>query len=202
MSFTGLPPPPFFLPTPGRPSLPWEQWEQMFNGRRASVFIRHYMQGPAPQHRQQQVPQDPPMTSLPRPFLTNTTVNSLHYGTSFLLRATLSSSVIASTTAANTQANDALRDQFVAGVASNRVRERLLLEDSTLSFENSVRIALQFGQAAEELKEFSASVEAISLRQVVSHPRILRRRAVYSRQPADFNGERGWFPCASAEPPA
>ncbi|XP_070384566.1 uncharacterized protein [Dermacentor albipictus] len=31
MSFIGLAPPPFFLPTPGRPSLPWEQWEQMFN---------------------------------------------------------------------------------------------------------------------------------------------------------------------------
>ncbi|KAH6919754.1 hypothetical protein HPB50_029259 [Hyalomma asiaticum] len=31
MSFLGLAPPPFFLATPGRPPLPWEQWEQMFN---------------------------------------------------------------------------------------------------------------------------------------------------------------------------
>ncbi|KAL1426244.1 hypothetical protein MTO96_018369 [Rhipicephalus appendiculatus] len=31
MSFPGLAPPPFFLATPGRPPLPWEQWEQMFN---------------------------------------------------------------------------------------------------------------------------------------------------------------------------
>ncbi|KAH6923517.1 hypothetical protein HPB50_002139 [Hyalomma asiaticum] len=31
MSFTGLAPPPFFLATPGRPSLPWEQWKHMFN---------------------------------------------------------------------------------------------------------------------------------------------------------------------------
>ncbi|KAH6936449.1 hypothetical protein HPB50_017558 [Hyalomma asiaticum] len=31
MSFPGLAPPPFFLATPGRPPLPWEQWEQMFD---------------------------------------------------------------------------------------------------------------------------------------------------------------------------
>ncbi|KAL1477332.1 hypothetical protein MTO96_003231 [Rhipicephalus appendiculatus] len=31
MSFPGLAPPLFFLATPGRPPLPWEQWEQMFN---------------------------------------------------------------------------------------------------------------------------------------------------------------------------
>ncbi|KAH6939414.1 hypothetical protein HPB50_017812 [Hyalomma asiaticum] len=171
-SFTGLAPPPYFFPMPGRPSLPWEQWEQMFNvyiltGIRSRRIQAGATQGysfalfggrPAPQH---QVPQHPPMINLSRPFLTNTILHSLHYGTSFLLRPTLSSSVIASAAAAKTQANDALRDQFVAGVASNRVRERLLFEGSTLFFENSVRIALQFEQAAEELKE----VEAISLRQ-------------------------------------
>uniref|UniRef100_L7LY19 Putative tick transposon n=1 Tax=Rhipicephalus pulchellus TaxID=72859 RepID=L7LY19_RHIPC len=59
--------------------------------------------------------------------------------------------------------DDALRDQFVAGIASNRVRERLLLEGPSLSFESSVRIALQFEQAAEELKEFSPSVDQVSL---------------------------------------
>ncbi|KAH8027998.1 hypothetical protein HPB51_012287 [Rhipicephalus microplus] len=31
MSFPGLTPPPFFLATPIRPPLPWQQWEQMFN---------------------------------------------------------------------------------------------------------------------------------------------------------------------------
>ncbi|KAL1487273.1 hypothetical protein MTO96_031021 [Rhipicephalus appendiculatus] len=31
MSFPGLAPPPFFLATPDRPPLHWEQWEQMFN---------------------------------------------------------------------------------------------------------------------------------------------------------------------------
>ncbi|KAL3195182.1 hypothetical protein MRX96_001856 [Rhipicephalus microplus] len=28
MSFSGLAPPPPFLPTPGWPSLPWDEWEQ------------------------------------------------------------------------------------------------------------------------------------------------------------------------------
>ncbi|KAH7971956.1 hypothetical protein HPB52_004387 [Rhipicephalus sanguineus] len=31
MSVPGLAPPPFFLATPGRPPLPWEQWEQLSN---------------------------------------------------------------------------------------------------------------------------------------------------------------------------
>ncbi|KAL1487346.1 hypothetical protein MTO96_046576 [Rhipicephalus appendiculatus] len=48
--------------------------------------------------------------------------------------------------------DDALRDQFVAGVSSNRVRERLLLEGSALSFTRAVAVALQFEQASEEFK--------------------------------------------------
>ena len=67
--------------------------------------------------------------------------------------------------------DEALRDRFVAGVASNRVREQFLLEGSSLSFESAVRIALQFEQAAEELKEFSASVEPVSVRRPQSSRR-------------------------------
>ncbi|KAL1482184.1 hypothetical protein MTO96_033974 [Rhipicephalus appendiculatus] len=135
MSFPGLVPPPFFLATPGRPPLPWEQWEQMFNvylvasgaaeftparrkaillhcfivwGRRASVFIRPYLQGRPPQHQQCQAPQRSPLRtgiSLPQPLLTNTTLHSWHYGTTFRRPATLSSSVIVFTAAVNTQAS-------------------------------------------------------------------------------------------------
>lgn len=79
--------------------------------------------------------------------------------------------------------DDALRDQIVAGIASNRVRERLLLEGPSLSFEGSVRIALQFEQAAEELKEFSPSVKAVSLQRRRTQLRIRRKRAIHSRQP-------------------
>lgn len=59
---------------------------------------------------------------------------------------------------------EALRDQFVTGVSSNRVRERLLLEGSSLPFSTAVQIALQQGQAAEQMKEFSASVQPVSAR--------------------------------------
>ncbi|KAL1419658.1 hypothetical protein MTO96_005072 [Rhipicephalus appendiculatus] len=30
MSFPGLQPPPFFLPSPGHPAVPWDQWKQAF----------------------------------------------------------------------------------------------------------------------------------------------------------------------------
>lgn len=126
ISFPGLAPPPFVLPMASHPSLPWEQRKQMLmctSGaadfkpeqrtaiffyivwrRRARAFTRHYLQGPVPQRRQRQGPQHSPkraMISQPRPLLVNMTL----YGTSFQCHATLSSSVIAFTTAANKQAS-------------------------------------------------------------------------------------------------
>uniref|UniRef100_L7M305 Putative tick transposon n=1 Tax=Rhipicephalus pulchellus TaxID=72859 RepID=L7M305_RHIPC len=74
--------------------------------------------------------------------------------------------------------DEALRDQFVVGIASNRVHERLLLEGPSLSFESSVRIALQFEQAAEELKEFSLSVDQVSLQR-------RRKKPSHSSQKSD-----------------
>ncbi|XP_072143117.1 uncharacterized protein, partial [Dermacentor andersoni] len=203
MSFTGLAPPPFFLPTPGRPSLPWEQWEQMFNvyllasgaaafkpEQRKAILLHclgaegqriyqtlHAGTSAAARADDKSVVAPPDeydsaLAALRHQFSTSRNViierhrfhrRSQHTGESVhdfvaALRELASHCSFASK-------DDALRDQFVAGVASTRVRERLLLEGFTLSFENSVRIALQFEQAAEELKEFSASVEAISLRQ-------------------------------------
>ncbi|XP_070384417.1 uncharacterized protein, partial [Dermacentor albipictus] len=214
MSFTGLAPPPFFLPTPGRPSLPWEQWEQMFNvyflasgaaafkpeqrkaillhclgaeGQRIYQMLHAGTSAAAPAapsaaalgaaaHDKSVVAPpdeyDSALAALRHQFSTSRNViierhrfhrRSQHTGESVhdfvaALRELASHCSFASQ-------DDAPRDQFVAGVASTRVRERLLLEGSTLSFENSVRIALQFEQVAEELKELSASVEAISLRQ-------------------------------------
>ncbi|XP_065281437.1 uncharacterized protein [Dermacentor albipictus] len=210
MSFTGLAPPPFFLPTLGRPSLSREQWEQMFNvyllasgaaafkpqqrkaillhclgaeGQRIYQTLHAGTSAAAPAAPSATALADdksvvaPPdeydfaLAVLRHQFSTSRNViierhrfhrRSQHTGESVhdfvaALREIASHCSFASQ-------DDALRDQFVAGVASTRVRERLLLEGSALSFENSVRIALQFEQAAEELKELSASVEAISLR--------------------------------------
>nr|XP_054933843.1 uncharacterized protein LOC129387976 [Dermacentor andersoni] len=203
MSFTGLAPPPFFLPAPGRPSLPWEQWEQMFNvyllasgaapfkpEQRKAILLHclgaegqriyqtlHAGTSAAARADDKSIVAPPDeydsaFAALRHQFSTSRNViierhrfhcRSQHTGESVhdfvaALRELASHCSFASQ-------DDALRDQFVAGVASTRVRERLLLEGSTLSFENSVRIALQFEQAAEELKELSASVEAISLQQ-------------------------------------
>nr|XP_050041251.1 uncharacterized protein LOC126538452 [Dermacentor andersoni] len=211
MSFTGLAPPPFFFPTPGRPSLPWKQWEPMFNvyllssgaaafkpeqrkaillhclgaeGQRIYQTLHAGTSAAAPaapsaaaraDDKSVVAPPDeydPALAALRHQFSTSRNViierhrfhrRSQHTGESVhdfvaALRELASHCSFASQ-------DVALRDQFVAGVASTRVRERLLLEGSTLSFENSVRIALPYEQAAEELKELSASVEAISLRQ-------------------------------------
>ncbi|XP_072143589.1 uncharacterized protein, partial [Dermacentor andersoni] len=211
MSFTGLAPPPFFFSTPGRQSLPWEQWEPMFNvyllASGAAAFkpeqrkaILLHCLGTEGQHIYQTLhagtsaaapaapsaaaraddksvvappdEYDSALAALRHQFSTSRNViierhrfhrRSQHTGESVhdfvaALRELASHCSFASQ-------DDALRDQFVADVASTRVREWLLLEGSTLSFENSVRIALQFEQAAEELKELSASVDAISLRQ-------------------------------------
>lgn len=61
-----------------------------------------------------------------------------------------------------TSQEESLRDQFVAGVSSHRIRERLLLEGSSLSFHKAVALASQIEQAAVEMKEFSISVQPVS----------------------------------------
>ncbi|XP_075529201.1 uncharacterized protein LOC142560760 [Dermacentor variabilis] len=217
MSFTRLAPPPFFFPTPGRPSLPWEQWEQMlyvyllasgaaaFKPEQRKAILLHRLgadgqriyQGlhagtntAAPSVVAPPDEYDSALAALRHQFSTSRNFiierhrfhrRSQHTGESVhdfvaALRELASHCSFASQ-------DDALRDQFVAGVASTRVRERLLLEGSTLSFENSVRIALQFEQAAEELKELSASVEAISLRQRRKPSPHSSKKRIHNRQP-------------------
>ncbi|XP_075722619.1 uncharacterized protein LOC142765461 [Rhipicephalus microplus] len=208
MSFSGLAPPQPFLPTPGRPSLPWDEWEQTLTvyllasgaaefppARRKPILLhclgaegqRVYRTLPAGSNAAApgsaaapEVQEKPPagatdeyeaaLSALRQQFSTSCNVvvehhrfhrRSQHAGESVhdfvaALRELVSHCSFVSQ-------DDALRDRFVAGVVSNRVRERLLLEGSSLSFESAVRIALQFEQAAEELKEFSASVEPVSV---------------------------------------
>ncbi|XP_075728804.1 uncharacterized protein LOC142770618, partial [Rhipicephalus microplus] len=222
ISFSGLAPPPPFLPTPGRPSLPWEKWAQTLTvylqasgaaefppARRKAILLhclgaegqRVYRTLPARSNAAApasaaapEVQEKPPATAtdeyeaaliaLRQQFSTTCNVvverhrfhrRSQHAGESVhdfvaALRELVSHCSFASQ-------DDALRDQFVAGVVSNRVRERLLLEGSSFSIESAVRIALQFEQAAEELKEFSGSVEPVSV----------RRRSQYSHSSRKFN---------------
>ncbi|XP_077551303.1 uncharacterized protein LOC144164995 [Haemaphysalis longicornis] len=218
MSFSGLAPPPPFLPAPGRPSLPWEEWEQTFTvyllasgaaefppERRKAILLhclgaegqRIYRTLPAGSSAAEPAVQEKPpapatdeyesaLIALRQQFSTSCNVvverhrfhrRSQHAGESVhdfvaALRELVSHCSFASQ-------DDALKDRFVTGVASNRVRERLLLEGSFLSFASAGRIALQFEQAAEELKEFSASVEPVSV----------RRRSQYSHSSRKFNSQ-------------
>lgn len=51
--------------------------------------------------------------------------------------------------------DDSLRDQFVEGIVSQHLRERLLLEGSSLSFSRAVRLAQQLEQAAQQVRELA-----------------------------------------------
>ncbi|KAL1416941.1 hypothetical protein MTO96_027335 [Rhipicephalus appendiculatus] len=57
---------------------------------------------------------------------------------------------------------ESLRDQFVAGVSSRRIRERLLLEGPSLSFNKAVAFASQIEHAAVEMKKFSIYLQPVS----------------------------------------
>ncbi|KAL1414995.1 hypothetical protein MTO96_007044 [Rhipicephalus appendiculatus] len=128
MSFPGFAPPPFILATPGRPPLPWEQMFNVylvasgaaeFTAERRKAILLHCLGGGGaayfsdltctvdrPEHRYCQAPQHSPLrTGISLPLLTNTTLRSWHYGTTFRRRATLSSSVIVFTAAVNAQAS-------------------------------------------------------------------------------------------------
>ncbi|KAH8018251.1 hypothetical protein HPB51_000862 [Rhipicephalus microplus] len=58
---------------------------------------------------------------------------------------------------------ESLRDQFVASVSSHRIRERLPLEGSSLSFSKAVALASQIERAAVKMKNFTISVQPVSV---------------------------------------
>lgn len=95
MSFPGLAPPPPFLPTPGCPSLPWEEWEQTF-----TVYLLASGAAELPPQRRKAILLHCLGAEGQRVYRTLPL-----YGSSFRRRATSSSSVIVSTAAANTQAS-------------------------------------------------------------------------------------------------
>ncbi|KAL1486270.1 hypothetical protein MTO96_009336 [Rhipicephalus appendiculatus] len=177
MSFPGLAPPPFFLATPGRPPLTWEQWEQKFSvylvasgaaeitPERRKTILLHCL-GPEGQRIYQTLRAGSTAAAPAVPSAAALTVKdgdesapatSDEYDTALVaLRHHFSTSCnvvvkrhrfhrhrqqsgesvhdfvaalreLASHCSFVSQ-DDALRDQIVAGIASNRVRERLLLE--------------------------------------------------------------------------
>lgn len=61
----------------------------------------------------------------------------------------------------NSKLNDMMRDRFVTGLSSQRLRERLLLEGPDISFALASKIALQYEQVAMDALELTAPVQAI-----------------------------------------
>ncbi|KAM7300644.1 uncharacterized protein ISCGN_016252 [Ixodes scapularis] len=198
MSFPGLAPPPPFLQTPGRPSLPWEEWEQTFTvyllasgaaecppERRKAILLhclgaegqRVFRTLPAGSSAAAPAVQDKPtaattdvyasaLAALRKQFSTSCNVvverhrfhrRNQHAGESVhdfvaALRQLVSHCSF------NSQ-DEALRDQFVAGVASNRGSTREYRKGST----NTVADALSRLPAPTSEAELSKEEENVSL---------------------------------------
>ncbi|KAL1473817.1 hypothetical protein MTO96_021792 [Rhipicephalus appendiculatus] len=181
MSFSGLAPPPPFLPAQGRPPVPWPQWLRMFETfllasgasdftpeRRKALLLLHSLgiEGQRifftlPPYASETAPSgstatetdevkklaaapssyDQAVAALTRHFASASNVvverhrfrrRTQQPGESIqeyvpALRELASSCSFVAT-------DDSLRDQFVEGISSENLRERLLLEGSPLSF--------------------------------------------------------------------
>uniref|UniRef100_L7LT66 Putative tick transposon n=1 Tax=Rhipicephalus pulchellus TaxID=72859 RepID=L7LT66_RHIPC len=92
---------------------------------------------------------------------------------------------------------ESLRDQFVAGVSSPRIRERLLLEGSSLSFNKAVALASQIEQAAAEMKEFSISVQPVTAQSCTRGS-----SSLHSRPRAQPFGQRDKAATSGIRPPS
>ncbi|KAG0418120.1 hypothetical protein HPB47_005115 [Ixodes persulcatus] len=147
MRFSGLAPPPPFLPAPGRPALPSDFTPERrkalllhslgLEGQR-SFFRCRLLRTPPQPFRPPPPPQKLPKTAarLPRHCL-RTTKPSLFYHSTSHPRAMSSSNATGSYVAALQELatrcsfaalEDSLRNQFLKGIVSQHLRERLLLE--------------------------------------------------------------------------
>ncbi|XP_042150198.1 uncharacterized protein LOC115319397 [Ixodes scapularis] len=193
MSFSGLAPPPPFLPAPGRPAVAWPQWLRMFETfllasgasdftperRKALLLHSLRLEGqriffslpPSSDTSEDSGKPSPALSSydqavavLTQHFASASNVvverhkfrrrvqqpgeSALEYVAALRELATRCSFAAL---------EDSLRDQFLEGIVSQHLRERLLLEGSALSFSRAVLLAQQLEQAAQEVREFTPS---------------------------------------------
>ncbi|XP_077520911.1 uncharacterized protein LOC144132400 [Amblyomma americanum] len=219
MSFSGLTPPPPFLPVPGRPAVPWSQWVRLFKNymlasgasdfsaeRRKALLIHSLgvegqrtftLPGSAKDAKEgesataKDLPADsegastrllPKQTeTAPSPYDDAVTALGNHFNTRtnivverhrFRKRVqqpgeSINEYVVAlrehAAACSFAVLEDALRDQFLTGISSQHVRERLLLDGSSLSFSRAVLVATQLEQTTQDVQAFaSTSVQHVA----------------------------------------
>uniref|UniRef100_A0A6B0VHI3 RNA-directed DNA polymerase n=1 Tax=Ixodes ricinus TaxID=34613 RepID=A0A6B0VHI3_IXORI len=244
MSFSGLAPPPPFLPAPGRPAVAWPQWLRMFETfllasgasdftpecRKALLLHSLGLEG---QRIFFSLPPSSDASSTVPPAVaaatakttedsgkTSTALSAYDQAVAVLTQHFASASNVVverhrfrrrvqqpgesvleyvaalrelATRCSFAALEDSLRDQFLEGIGSQHLRERLLLEGSALSFSRAVLLAQQLEQAAQEVREFTPSqVQRVTSNDNQRRPMPTQPRSSFRRQPS---------PPASNRPP-
>ncbi|KAL1451247.1 hypothetical protein MTO96_006304 [Rhipicephalus appendiculatus] len=199
MSFSGLAPPPPFLPAQGRPPVPWPQRLRMFETfllasgasdfmpERRKALLLHSLgiEGQRifftlPPHASETAPSGSTATetdevkklaAAPSSYEQAVAALTQHFASAsnvvvechrFCRRTQQPCESIQEYVAALWElasscsfvaTDDSLRDQFIEGNSSENLRERLLLEESSLSFSPAVLLAQQLEQAAQQVRE-------------------------------------------------
>ncbi|KAH7932989.1 hypothetical protein HPB49_006211 [Dermacentor silvarum] len=190
MSCIELAPPPPFLPVPGRPPVPCPQWHRMFENfllasgasdfkpeRRKTLLIHSLgvegqrifssvlLTSNAAQSGESTASgkRSEDIGDVAQPSVYDETIET------FKQHFTSTSNVVAERhkgigfAVVFSNRGNSLRDQFMEGIASQHLRERLFREGSTHSFCRAVALASQVEQANKDIREFaSGNVQRIS----------------------------------------
>lgn len=93
----------------------------------------------------------------------------------------------------------AVRDQLVSGVASDKLRERLLFEGAGLTLERAIAIASHYEETLKSLQEFSASEGMKQIRKSSMNATRTRDSAASRSAPARDARERRCYRCGPTQ---
>ncbi|XP_077557379.1 uncharacterized protein LOC144172600 [Haemaphysalis longicornis] len=199
--------PPEFLPTPGKPAIPWTQWHRVFKNyllasgsdahtpARRKALLLHCL-GVEGQRVYYALPEQKPSTppaaekeesstsdeyeaavaALDAYFTakTNVVVERHRFGQRTQLPGETAAAFVtalrelSSSCAFGEQVDDFIRDQLVAKTCNHVLRERLLLEGTSLTLERALAIANNIEEATKyslELQSSAASIQKVEKRQ-------------------------------------
>ncbi|XP_064456893.1 uncharacterized protein LOC135367526 [Ornithodoros turicata] len=170
MNFAGLLPPSTFLPTPGEPSSPWEQWKQSFltflkavdgDGyppARKRAILLHCLgaEGQRIFHSLEPSNAQSSSTVTTAPTSTTTLTTDIFTGALSHLDKRFGAQF----------EEEAIKQQLLEGTRMQQLRERLLVEGQAFTLEKAVNLATTIAAATSATNEFlrpyesRASVEA------------------------------------------
>lgn len=193
--------PPEFLPTPGKPTLPWTQWHRLFknyllasgsdvhsSARRKALLLhclgvegqRLYYALPHTAGKEESGPSDEydaAVATLDAYFTakTNIVVERHRFGQRTQLPGETAAAFVtalrelALSCNFGEQTDDFIRDQLVAKTSNHVLRERLLLEGTSLTLERALTISNNIEEATKyslELQSSAASIQKVDKHQM------------------------------------